>query len=102
MPTVVAMFNLKPGKSVADYEQWAKQRNLPTVNNLKSVDEYQVYRCLGLLGSGKAAPFQYVELIQVNDMEGLFGDLSAPFMQTMTAEFEAFAVDAAFVVCEAL
>lgn len=32
MPTIVVLFNLKPGASVADYENWARAKDLPVVN----------------------------------------------------------------------
>ena len=31
---IVALFNLKPGVSVEDYEAWAKAKDIPTVNGL--------------------------------------------------------------------
>ena len=29
---IIALFNLKPGISEADYEAWAKAKDIPTVN----------------------------------------------------------------------
>ena len=45
---IVALFNLKPGVSVEDYEAWAKSKDIPTVNGLKSVDELAVFKSVGL------------------------------------------------------
>ena len=66
---IVALFNLKPGISVADYEAWAKAKDIPTVNGLKSVDEFAVFKSVGLLGSEDKPPYAYIEIIDVNDMD---------------------------------
>ena len=73
---IVALFNLKPGVSVEDYEAWAKAKDIPTVNGLTSVDEFAVFKSVGLLGSDDKPPYAYIEIIDVNDMEGFGGEVS--------------------------
>jgi hypothetical protein len=100
MSNLIVLFNLKPGKGRADFENWAKGSDLPAVNSLKSVDGCKILRSNGLFGSGAAAPYQYVEVIEVNNMEGLFADFSGPIMQKITAQFREFTDDAVFIVAE--
>jgi hypothetical protein len=100
MSTIVVLFNLKPGKTRADYESWAKTTDLPTVNSLKSVDGFKVLRSSGLLGTGATAPYQYIELLDVNTMEGLFADIGSPLMQKVAAQFQEFADNPLFIVTE--
>jgi hypothetical protein len=102
MPTLIVLFNLKAGKSRADYENWAKATDLPTVNSLKSVDDFKVFRSNGLLGSGAVAPYQYIELIEVNNLDGLFTDIAAPLMQKVAAQFQDFADNPTFIVTESI
>ncbi|PZR36933.1 hypothetical protein [Caulobacter segnis] len=98
---IIALFNLKPGVSVADYEAWAKAKDLPTVNGLGSVANFEVFRSAGLLmGEGKP-PYEYVEIIDVADMDKFGADVSTPGMQAIAAEFGAFA-DAVFIMTEKL
>jgi hypothetical protein len=102
MATLIVLFNLKPGVSSADYEQWAKSVDLPTVNALASVEQFKVFRTQGLLGSDQAAPYQYVETIEVRDMPGLFADISTLTMQKVAAEFQAVADAPIFIVGQSL
>ncbi len=88
---IIVLFNLKAGKSHADYEAWARARDLPIVNALKSIDGFKVYQMTGLMGSDEAPPYQYVEIIDVADM-GVFGEeVSTATMQAVAAEFQGWA-----------
>lgn len=102
MSHLIVLFNLKAGKSRADYEAWALRSDLPCVNSLKSVDSCKILRSNGLMGSGAAAPFQYIEVIEVNSTEGLFVDFEGPIMQKISAQFREFADNPIFVVAETL
>ncbi|MEM9837775.1 MAG: REDY-like protein HapK [Pseudomonadota bacterium] len=99
---IVALFNLKPGTSVADYEAWAKETDLPTVNGLKSVDDFEVFRITGMLGSDAKPPYAYVEIIDVNDM-GVFGDeVGTEVMQKVAAAFQGMVDDLVFLMTDKL
>jgi len=57
---IVVLFNLKAGITVADYENWAKSRDIPTVNGLQSVDSFEVYKSTGLRGTDDKPPYDLV------------------------------------------
>jgi hypothetical protein len=99
---MIVLFNLKPGVSVADYESWAKTRDIPVVRALPSIDDFQVYRSIGLLGSEAAAPYAYIEIIDVADMDGFGKDVGTEAMQANVAEFNGFADAPAIIMTEAL
>lgn len=99
---IVALFNLKPGVSAADYEAWAKATDLPTVNGLKSVDRFEVFRSAGLLGSDAKPPYAYIEIFDVNDMETFGGEVSTETMQKVAGEFQAMADDLVFILTDRL
>ena len=102
MAKVFALFNLKEGVSASDYEQWARTTDIPTVNGLNSINSFSAHRAAGLLGSEDSPPYQYVEIIDVNDM-GAFGeDISTPVMQKVAAEFQQFADNPCFILTEDL
>jgi REDY-like protein HapK len=102
MASILVLFNLKPGASVADYERWARERDLPTVRGLGSVSGFDVLRAQSLLmGEGKP-PYQYAEIIDVKDMAAFGKDVSSDAVQKGAAEFQGFADNPIFVVCEKL
>ena len=99
---IIALFNLKPGVSVSDYEAWAKATDIPTVNGLKSVDSFEVFKSVGLLGSDDKPPYAYVEIIDVNDMDTFGGEVSTETMQKVAGEFQALAEDISFILTDKL
>ena len=102
MNTVIVLFNLKTGASPDDYERWARERDLPTVNALASVDGFEVLRCSGLLiGEGKP-PYEYVEIIRVPDMAAFGADLGAPAVQEGAAQFQQFADNPVFILTQSV
>jgi hypothetical protein len=100
--TILVLFNLKPGASVADYEAWARERDIPTVRGLSSVSGFEVLRAKGVLGSNGAPPYQYAELIEVPDMEAFGRDIASDVVQAGARQFQAFADNPVFIVCDSL
>ncbi len=101
MPTLIVLFNLKNKDTAAQqYEEWAKTIDVPTVKRLGSVDDFRLFRCGNLLGSDQPAPYQYCEVIEVNNMEGLFADIGTETMQQVAAQFQSFADNPVFIVAE--
>jgi len=99
---IVVLFNLKPGTDVAAYEQWARTRDMPHVRALTSIDDFQVFRATGLLGTDAAPPYRYIEIIDINDMDDFGKDAGSETMQNVAAEFQAFADNPQFILTEQL
>jgi hypothetical protein len=88
---IIALFNLKPGVKVAEYEAWARAVDLPTVNNLPSIKKFEVFKTKELMGSDGTPPYRYVEILDVRDM-GQFGeDVATPIMQAVAKDFAGMA-----------
>ncbi len=102
MTTIVVLFNLKSDASREAYEAWARERDLPTVNALNSVERFEVLRAQGLLMSEASPPYQYVELIRVRDMEAFGMDIAGEAVQKLAAEFGQFADSPLFILTQAL
>jgi hypothetical protein len=99
---IVVLFNLKPDASREDYENWAKTTDIPNVNALGSVHGFSVVKTTGLLGKDDPAPYEYVELLHVADME-LFGEeVATDTMRRVAGEFQAFADNPTFMMTEPL
>lgn len=99
---IIVLFNLKPDISIEDYEAWAKSTDLPTVNGLGSVDEFSVWKSTGLLGSEDKPPYQYIEILDVADMEAFGPDTSSDAMTKIASDFQAMAADLSFITTEKL
>lgn len=101
MPKIVVLFNLKAGTSVADYEKFARETDLPIVNDLPSINRFEVLKAQGLL-SGGDSPYQYIEILDVNSMDQLGKDVSSETMQQVAATFRSMADNPLFIVTAAL
>ena len=88
---IIVLLNLKAGKSSSDYEAWARNTDLATVNTLKSVESFEVYEATGLMGSGAPSPFDYIEILDVADMDLFRQEVSTETMKRVAAEFQAWA-----------
>lgn len=101
MTHIVVLFNLASDADVSAYEEWARSTDLPTVNGLKSVDDFTVLRAESLLGGGDS-PYQYIEIIRVGDMDRFREEVATETMQKVAAEFRGFADNPRFIVCSSL
>jgi len=98
MATLIVLFNLKNEADSNAYEEWAKSTDLPVVRNLGSVDSFEVYRTAGMYGSDAAAPYQYVEVIEISDLDRFGADVSTDTMAKVAGEFQGFADNPVFMI----
>ena len=99
---IIVLFNLKADADPAAYENWARTTDIPGVNALASVKDFQVHRATGVLGSDAPPPYAYFEVIDVADMEAFGGDAASEAVQKMAAEFQQFADNPQFILTETL
>ena len=102
MDCVIVLFNLKEGAGQAEYQAWARSRDLVEVNRLPSVERFRVLRSVGLLGGAGEPPFQYVEVIDLNSMERFGEDIQSAAVGELGKEFRQFAADPVFIHCQDL
>lgn len=100
MSALVVLFNLKDEASKEAYEKWAQTTDVPTVKGLVSINDFRVYRLNAIMGSEDAPPYQYCEVIDINDMDKLGQELSSETMKKVAQEFQAFADAPMFIVSE--
>lgn len=87
MTKIIALFNLRPGVSARDYEKWAQETDLKTVRGLKSVDAFNVFRSQAVLGSDETPPYQYFEILDINDLGLLGEEAQSDAMKKLLQEF---------------
>ncbi|MET0238676.1 MAG: REDY-like protein HapK [Sphingobium sp.] len=101
MTRIIVLLNLKPGKSAADYESWATTTDLPTVNALESIDSFTLHQSVSILGSDDKPPYDYIEVLDVKDMDLFFGEVSTEAMGRIAAEFNEWSTPI-FIVTKAV
>ena len=100
---IICLFNLKDGVDVTEYEEWAKTRDLPTVNGLKSVKGFTVHRATGVFGDDQARPhYDYIEIIDITTLDDFIGDISTDAFQAAAAPFQGYADAPQFILTEEL
>lgn len=99
---IIVLFNLKTDADPAAYEKWARTTDIPGVNALASVKDFQVHRATGVLGSDAPSPYAYFEVIDVADMDAFGVDAASEAVQKVAAEFQQFADNPQFILTETL
>jgi len=99
---ILALFNLKPGTSTADYEKWARTVDIPTVNGLGSIEKFEVFKTTGLLFSEDKPPYQYFETLDILDMDKFGEEAGTDAMQKIAAAFQGMVDDLVFIQTEKL
>lgn len=102
MTRIIVLFNLKPDADPAEYEQWARNMDLPQVRRLPGVRSFDIFRTAGLLTGEPTAPYQFVEVIEVDDFNAFTGALGGEQVQALAAQFNTFADNPIFMVADPL
>ncbi len=100
MSTLIVLFNLKDGQSVEDYETFAKDVDVPGVESLNSIDDFKIYKSQALLFSDDAPPYQYFEVIDVNDMDAFGVDVQDEKVQEIAGKFQGMVDNPLFILTE--
>ncbi|MEE4349032.1 MAG: REDY-like protein HapK [Pacificimonas sp.] len=100
---IICLFNLKPGVSAKDYEEWAKTRDIPAASALGSVTSFTVHKATGVFGDPEAKPhYDYIEVIDVSGLDEFVTDVSAEDFQKAAAPFQGYADAPQFILTEDL
>ena len=102
MTTIIVLFNLKDDVTQEEYENWATSTDLPIVRNLRSVENFEVFRSKGMLGSDSPPAYDYIEVISLNDETAFYEEISSQTMQDIAAKFQSFAENPQFILTSVL
>ncbi len=91
MAKLIVVFKIKTDSDRAQYENWARTTDLPTVRALPSVESFDVHKVTGQFGTDDPAPYDYVEVIDISSMDQFLEDVSTDTMAAVAAEFQQFA-----------
>ncbi|MHB8621267.1 MAG: hypothetical protein ACYDAG_17170 [Chloroflexota bacterium] len=90
MPVVFFLNRLRPGVSASEYERWVRAVDYPTARGLVTVKDYRVARVNGLLDGSGTAPYDYVERVELTDLEDYRRELRHPEMKDFSKQWSAF------------
>lgn len=97
MTMVFFLNTLHEGVDPADYERFVREVDYPTARALPSIERYDVIRIEGPLRD-KAADFEYLEIVEVSDLERYKEELSTlPGREEFIARLRSFVADATAV-----
>jgi len=102
MTRLIVLFNLRSNADREAYEAWAAATDLPIVRNLPSVDGFTLHRVSGLFGNDATPPYQYVEIIDINDLDTFGQNVSTATMQKVAGEFREFADQPVFMLTDTI
>jgi REDY-like protein HapK len=91
VPTMIVLVNLKEDVVPQEYERWLKERYVPAILDLASIDEWRGYRVSGLGESGGEPPYEYVVSVGINDLEQLGKDMESEHVQRLLGELGRYA-----------
>lgn len=98
---LTALLKLREGVVAEDYERWARECDMPGVRILPSVDLFEVHKVSGLFIGEGPTPYDYVETIEINDVEAFGRDAAGDAVQALAQQMASF-VDATFLVTQQL
>ena len=67
---------LREGVSPADYESWVREFDYPFARQIPSIKSYVVTRLDASLEGGERPPYDFLEVVEVTDIEAYKADLS--------------------------
>lgn len=61
-----------------DYERWVVEVDYPTAGSIPSILDYRVARIDGLLEGDDRPPYDYIERVEITDLDSYRRDLANP------------------------
>jgi REDY-like protein HapK len=78
MKVVFFLNKLHESVKARDYERWVREVDCPTARTIPSIVDYRVARIEGLLEGDEEPPYQYIERVEITDLDSYRRDLADP------------------------
>lgn len=103
MSAIIITYSLRPNVAPADFENWVKAHDHPTMRGLARVERFETYRVTGLLMGVGSPSCSYVEIFDVSDLAGFTEtDMTSAAVQAVLGQFTGFASAPEFMIAEAI
>jgi hypothetical protein len=83
MPVRYVITTLKPGVRPEDYESWLREYDYRVARTLPSIVSYRTHRIAGPITGAGSPGWNYIERIEVRDIEEYQKDLASPAGQEL-------------------
>jgi hypothetical protein len=83
MPVRYVITTLRPGVRPEDYEKWLREYDYVVARTLPSIVSYRTHRIEGPITGAEGAGWNYIERIEVRDVEQYQRDLASPAGQEL-------------------
>ena len=83
MPIRYVITTLKPGVNPADYERWLREYDYVVAKTLPSIASYRTHRIEGPINGAEQAGWNYIERIEIRDVEQYQKDIASPAGQEL-------------------
>ena len=78
MPRIFFLVRLRPGVAREDYERFVREVDLHTAPEVLPIESYEVLRLEGRVAADDSPSFDYLEIVEVADLEQFRAALAAP------------------------
>ena len=83
MPIRYVITTLKPGVKREDYERWLREYDYVVAKTLPSIKSYRTHRIEGPINGAESAGWNYIERIEISDVEQYQRDIASPAGQEL-------------------
>jgi hypothetical protein len=82
---------LRDGVDPAGYEEWIRRVDYPVARRQESIQRYDVTRLEGMVGGEGAPPYQYLEVIDITDIDAYRSGMDGnPEFEQLLADWSKF------------
>jgi hypothetical protein len=75
MTLVYWLVRLKDGVTAEDYQTFVRRVDYPAVERIASIRSYRSTRVAGTIPDGQELPFDFVDVVEVDDLQAYLHDL---------------------------
>jgi hypothetical protein len=88
---------LREGVDPQDYEDWIGRVDYPVARAQGAITAYTVTRIEGTLGEGGESPYDYLEVIEITDLESYRALGSLPEFENLLREWSLYVAEAVMI-----
>jgi REDY-like protein HapK len=88
---------LHEGADAAEYEAWIRRVDYPVARAQGAITSYTVTRIDGTLSGEGASPYDYLEVIEITDLEAYRALASLPQFEQLLSEWSQYVAEAVMI-----
>ena len=93
MKVVFFLNRLHESIEANDYERWVREVDYPTAKRIPSIIDYRVVRIEGLLEGNDRQPYDYIERVEITDLDSYRRDLADPSLDEFKQAWSAWVAE---------